>query len=109
MPIKYTFNCNSCGYNREILHGSHYMPFDSKGKMWSYKMYICSACGRPDSRYVPGTISFNCHCRVCGSAMRLVKYVSEMKNLPCPECEGKPLQVRGSIQRQCVAPMLQSA
>lgn len=109
MPLQYKFSCNFCGYARELLQGSYSMPFDSTGKMWSYKIFICNECGRPDSRYVPSVGNFNCRCHTCGNTMKAVQYVNDLKNLLCPECTIGSLEIRGKIQRYVAAELQASA
>ncbi len=109
MPLQYNFSCNFCGYRRELLQGGYSMPFDSTGKMWSYKMYKCNECGGVDSRYVPSTGNFNCRCHSCGNTMKAVQLVNDLHNLPCPECNIGVLGIRGRLQRHVAAGLKQSA
>jgi len=109
MLMQYNFNCKSCGYTNELIQGSYYLPFDSMGKLWAYKMFICNDCGRAESRYVPSVGRFNCRCHACNAPMKSVRMVNDLKNMPCPECEHGVLEIKGRMVRSALPVFMESA
>ena len=100
MPIEYHFLCKHCGFEKNLKGGSFFTPFDSCGKMWTYRIYACNHCGNLENRYLPTSSTHVCFCKTCKNAMNPVLYVNDLKTRLCPNCCENSLNIKAHVFRR---------
>lgn len=92
MPVEYSLSCSKCGYFKKLNYGSFFSPFDSCGKMWAYRIYVCHSCGNTESFYLPKSAKHRSFCKHCHSIMQLLLHPKDLNLKTCPQCHNTILK-----------------
>ncbi len=95
MPKHYTLHCPDCQFSEDIVLGEFFSPFDSQGRLWEYSVFVCPACGMPESKYLPKN-RVQARCRTCGSKMQKINPIL-LTAIQCPVCKKADLILRRKV------------
>ena len=99
MPVEYSLSCSKCGYFKKLNYGSFFSPFDSCGKMWAYRIYVCNSCGNTESFYLPKSAKHRSFCKHCHSIMQLLLHPKDLNLKTCPQCHNTILKTNVQLKQ----------